>query len=140
MGSAISKTGDTFAIKLTSPISVGGQDVIPAGVTGVGDVIHAKKSGGSGSAGELVLAARYLEVGGKHLLLRSMHLATSGDSKINTVNAIGIASAASPVPFGLLGLFIRGGKVVVPAGSIAQAKTAADFTMEPSTPSPVEHQ
>lgn len=134
LGSKISKTGDVFPITLTDPIRINGKTLVPAGVTGMGEVVHAKGSGGSGAAGELVLAARYLEWGGRRLRLRSIQLAPSGQSNINKVNALNVASAASPLPIGLLGLFITGGQVTVPEGTIADAKTAEAVILAPVEP------
>jgi hypothetical protein len=129
LGSKTSKTGDTFPIRLAEPIVIDGMDAIPAGTTGMGEVVHAKKSGGSGAAGELVLAARYLDVGGERLRLRSMHLSPNGRSNIDTVQALNVASAAAMPALSLIGFFITGGQATVPKGTIADAKTAAAFTL-----------
>lgn len=131
LGSKTSKSLDSFPIRLVEPIIIDGKEVVPAGTTGMGEVVHAKKSGGMGAAGELVLAARFLEVGVAKLPLRSMKLARAGDSSIETVNAINVASAASFIPVSVIGFFITGGQVVVPEGTIAEAKTAADFEIAP---------
>lgn len=127
LGSKISKSGQTFAFHLRSPIVVDGREVVPAGTTGQGEVVHAKKGGGSGAPGELVLAARYLDVGGRRLLLRSLHLSSSGTDRIASVHRLAIASAVSPVPVALLGYFITGGETTIAKGAIAAAKTAVDF-------------
>ncbi len=89
--------------------------------------MHAKKAGGSGAAGELVLAARYLDVDGRHLELRSLRLVPEGNSKINTVNTMMVATAASPIPVSLVGFFINGGQAVVPQGTIAGGEDGGDF-------------
>jgi hypothetical protein len=133
LGSKISKSGDSFPIRLAEPLVIDGTRRLPAGVAGMGEVVHAKKAGGSGAPGELVLAARYLEVCGRRLRLRSMHLSPTGTSSMNTVNALNVASAASPLPIGLLGFAIHGGQVTVPTGTIADAKTAEGFGPASST-------
>ena len=130
LGSKISKTGDVFPITLATPIIVDGVEAVAAGTQGMGEVVHAKKSGGMGAAGELVLAARYLDVNGKRLKLRSLRLVPEGKSAINTVNAINVASAASPLTIGLDGFFISGGQINIPQGTIVEAKTAELFTVE----------
>lgn len=132
LSSKISKSGDTFPIRLAAPIVVDGHEVIPAGSTGIGEVVHAKKSGGSGAGGELVLAARYFEVGGRHLRLRSFHLAPEGKSNINTVNAINVASAAAVPGVALIGFLITGHQATVAEGTVAEAKTAEAFTIAPA--------
>lgn len=138
LGSKLSKSGEMFPIRLAEPIFIDGREVVAAGATGMGEVVHAKKSGGMGAAGELVLAARYLDIGGQRLRLRSMSQSPSGRSNIGTVNTINVASAASPLPIGLIGFFIKGGQVTIEQGSIADAKTASAFTLVPAEPaSPV---
>jgi|GEM_PF-6422904 len=57
LGSKISKTGELFPIRLAKPIVIDGAERVPAGAEGQGEVVWAKKSGGSGASGELVLAA-----------------------------------------------------------------------------------
>lgn len=131
LGSRASKTGDTFAIQLIDPIMVDGAVIVPAGVTGVGEVIHAKKAGGSGAPGELVLAARYLDVGGQRLKLRSLHFATSGKSKYATVERINMAAAVAAPVLSVVGLFMKGGETDVPPGAIAEAKTAEAMPIAP---------
>lgn len=124
LGSKISKSGDRFPLRLAAPIMVDGVEVVPAGAKGEGEVVHAKKSGGMGAAGELVLAARFVEHSGRRIALRSLRIVPQGRSAINTVNAINVGSVASPLPVGLIGFFISGGQAVVPAGTIAEAKVA----------------
>lgn len=132
LGSKISTTGATFPLHLGKPILVAGREVIAAGVVGEGEVIHAKKAGGMGSAGELVLAARFVMVDGRPLKLRSMRVAMAGKDAIHTVDSINAASVVSPLPIGLIGFFMSGSNVVVPKGTTAEAKTAVDFLLSPT--------
>lgn len=131
LGSKISWSGQTFRLHLASPIVVDGREMIPAGTEGQGEVVHAKKAGMSGSPGELVLAARFLALGDRQMRLRSMRIAMSGADNINKVDAYNAAAAGaavlSPLPLGLLGFAITGKNVVLPAGTKALAKTAAEF-------------
>lgn len=128
LGSAVSKTGDTFPFRLAQPIYVNGQLVIPAGATGQGEVVHAKKSGGAGAAGELVLAARYVEIDGRRLRLRSLQTEQSGESRIDT------AMIASTAALGLFGFLIKGGKLTIAEGTLVQAKTAEPFKIAAPPP------
>jgi len=130
LGSAVSKTGDTFPFRLAQPIHVNGKEVIPAGATGLGEVVHAKKSGGAGAAGELVLAARYLEIDGRRLRLRSLQTERSGESRIDT------AMIASTTALGLFGFLIKGGKLTIAEGSVVEAKTAEPFSIAPAPVQP----
>lgn len=124
LSSKSSQPGARFPIRLAQPIRVEGREIVPVGAMGEGEVVHAKKSGGMGAAGELVLAVRYIEHAGLRIGLRSLKLTPLGRSSVNTVNAINVGSAASPLPIGLVGFFISGGQAVVPAGTIAEAKVA----------------
>ncbi|MEK6638048.1 MAG: hypothetical protein AABY88_08200 [Pseudomonadota bacterium] len=109
---------------MKEPISINGQVIVPAGVTGSGDVVHAAKSRFGGKPGELIIAVRYLEHQGQRIPLRSLKFGTgSGKDNGGTAQAIGIAGGAVG---GLVSMFITGGEVNVPAGTIAQAKTSTD--------------
>lgn len=130
LGSKVSRSLDTFAIRLAAPIMIGGVEAVPAGTMGVGEVVHAKKAGGMGAAGELVLAARYLDLGDRRIRLRSMQLKTTeATSRIGTANAIGTAGAATVLPVALIGFFVKGGEVDVPEGTFASARIAENFTV-----------
>ena len=131
LGSKLSKTGETFPIRLAAPILADGNVVIPAGTTGMGEIIHAKKGGGSGAPGELVLAARYLDIDGRHLRLRSLHIVSVGKDRIGEADVVGVA-------FGVIGLLVTGGESLVPEGTIAEAKTAEAFSLVPANDHPVE--
>jgi hypothetical protein len=65
------RQGQTFRFKVDEDIVVDGKIAIPAGSYGEGEVIHAQDSGGRDHPGELVLAARYVEVDGRRIGLRS---------------------------------------------------------------------
>ena len=64
-----------------------------------------------GAAGELVVAARYLDLSGRHLALRSTKLDVAGKSRIDGVSTLAVASAATPLPIAMVGFFIKGGEV-----------------------------
>lgn len=143
LGSKLSKTGETFPLALAAPIAIDGREVLPAGATGMGEIVHAKKSGGSGAGGELVLAARYLDVGGQRLRLRSMKLGGLGKDATGTVNAINVGAAASIPVVAVVGFFITGKGIDIPEGTVANAKTAEEFWVpaavpaaEPALPAP----
>lgn len=124
LGSKISKSGDLFPILLNAPIIVDGKVLVPAGSRGMGEVVHAKKAGGSGAPGELVLAARYLVVGDRQIRLRSLNYEAVGQDKIGLASAVTMGAG----PFGLL---LKGGEKVVPQGTVAHAKTAEAFVVDP---------
>jgi len=123
LNSAVSKIGDHFAIRLAAPINLDGGLEIPAGIEGVGEVVHAAKSGFGGRAGELLLAARYLDYRGVRIPLRSLIFAPElGKSREGT--AMGVAIAGGLVG-GVAAMFISGGEVNIPPGTMVYAKTAA---------------
>jgi hypothetical protein len=120
-----SKIGQQFALHLTMPLQLSdGNFVIPAGTRGVGEVIHAAKAHMGGKAGELILIARYLDVGGVQVPLRGFHL--GGQGKDNSTLVM-----AAVISVGLAGMLISGGEKRVPAGTIATAKIAVDTTLPP---------
>ena len=117
VSSKTSITGAMFKLALKEAIVVDGIELVPAGTPGMGEVIHAKKSGGSGAGGELVVAARFLDIGGQHVRLRSMMLSSTGKDNIGLV-------AASSQAISFLAFAIRGKNTDFPTGSVADAKIA----------------
>ena len=119
LNSKISKMGDFFDIRLAKPIIFDGKIVVPAGAVGKGEVIHAAKARAAGKAGELILAARYIEDRGQKIQLRSFKFGeTTGTSNRDGALIAGVVIAAPII------LLISGGNVDVPAGTRAQAKTS----------------
>lgn len=134
LGSKLSTTGETFSFHLAKPLMLNGVEVVPAGTPGEGEVIHAKKGGGGGAPGELVLAARHLQVGNRKLRLRSLKLDALGNDKMGTVTGVTAAAAATVPAAALLGLFITGGEKTIPMGTILPAKTAEAFAIVEMAP------
>lgn len=118
------KTGDWFAISLSQPILLGDTVVIPAGVTGRGQVVHAAKSGWGGKPGELILAARYLEFEGQKIMLRSMKLGGVGDNNETLAFATSVAGGLVAMP---LVFALNGKSANIAAGTLANAKLTADL-------------
>lgn len=137
VGSAISQSLDTFPIRLVDPIVIGGREIVAAGTSGQGEVVHAKKAGGSGAAGELVLAARWLAVGDRRLRLRSMNTSLAGGDSTKSVNVLNAASAAVLPGANLIGFVIKGRNVLYSKGTVASAKTADAFMTGPASDSGV---
>jgi hypothetical protein len=123
LSSKTAKRGDRFPISLVEDVSLGGRAVVAAGTMGVGEVIHAAGKGFGGRAGELIVAARYLDVGGRRLPLRGFRINSAGAN--NTGEAIA-ASIAIP----LAGLFVTGSSADIAAGQIAEAKTSQSFATD----------
>src|SRR5579871_1667624 len=116
------KRGDMFAIRLAAPITFEGRVVVPAGAEGQGQVVDAAPSHALGTPAKLLLAARYIGVDGTHVPLHGMAFGSTGQDQSMTV------LAASFVPYvGVLAMFMHGGEVEIPAGSLAAAKLSADL-------------
>lgn len=120
------KRGDKFALRLAEALSVDGVELLAAGTPGVGEVIHAEAAHGGGTPGELLVAARYLEVGGRRIPLRAFRLGVTG--KDNTNLALGVSFAAGPFAH-----FIRGREIEIPAHTRGEARVAQDTEWVPAT-------
>jgi hypothetical protein len=131
ISSARAKRGDHFRLRTTQAITVSDVLVLPAGTEGIGEVIHADKARGGGKPGELLLAARFLQLDGRTVPLRGMQLGRSGKDTTQ-------ASLAVSLALGPFGLFVQGGEVVIPVGTAAHAKLKGAFAHHPAaTPAPV---
>jgi hypothetical protein len=122
------RPGDRFTIYIAEDVRVGDVTVIPAGSQGEGEVVHAQKSGAGGKAGELILAARFVLVGGREVRLRSFAAGVGKDRSGKTIGLTAVAVAATPYA-APLAFFIRGGVLVMPEGMIAAAKTAQEVQL-----------
>lgn len=130
VGSKVSQTGEVFPIRLAQAVEIDGVEVLPAGITGEGQVVHAKKGGLAGSAGELILAARYLDHDGRRIALRSFKFIEAGDKILSRgQDNIDLAAATNAV-IGPLGFLIGGGNTTIAPGTLATAKIRDDETFE----------
>lgn len=131
VGEVSSKThvkGDKVKIILADALKLSDTLVIPAGTPGLAEVIHSSKAGMGGKAGELLIAARSLDLSPEvHIPLRSFRLAPIG-GKNNEGLAMGL-SIAGGVAGGIAAMVVTGGSARVPDGSEAFAKTAADVDL-----------
>lgn len=134
MTSKDNQRGDRFPLRLAEPVRVDGHLVIPAGTPAMGEVVHADRARAGGQAGELVLAARYLEWDGRQLALKSFR---AGVGKDRSKSAMGVAIVAS-----VAGFLVRGGQMEMPAGSLISAKlreaAALPAVPEPESPATPE--
>lgn len=117
------RRGDQFEIRLAEPLVIDGKVVVPAGVMGLGQIVHAAGPSIGGKPGELILAARFLQFGDQRISLKAMKLGKAGN---DNSAAVLIGSMITP-----LAMFVTGGQVEIPAGTRANAKIAADFTAPP---------
>lgn len=121
-------TGDKIVIILADALRVTDTLAIPAGTRGVGEVVHSAKKGMGGKAGELLIAARTLDLApGISIPLRSFRIAPAkGTNQEGT--AMGLSIAAGVVG-GIASMIITGGSALIPNGSEAFAKTAANVDL-----------
>ena len=111
---------------------VGGHVVAAAVTPGVGELVCAAKARAGGKAGELILAARYLDLGGKHVALRTLRYGPSqGRDNSGAVNTGNMVAAATIPIAGMIGYLIAGGEVNVAPGARANAQTAAEVVLPP---------
>lgn len=120
VNSKLSKAGDRFRIRTMVPITLDGAVIIAEGAPGEGEVIHAAPARAAGKAGELILAARFIEHRGQKIALRGFRFAQTGISRTGEATVVGMVAA--PVV-----LFVAGSDIDVPAGTGGQAKLAADL-------------
>lgn len=128
LSSQTSVSGERFPMTLAEPIMLDGQVVVPAGAAGEGEVIHADKSSWGGASGELVLAARWLDVNGRRLRLRSLRASGAGRAAVN--EALVASVLVTPLVFA-----VKGQQATFPKGWLAEAKTAEAFALDDVTDS-----
>ncbi|WP_344697341.1 hypothetical protein [Sphingomonas rosea] len=127
--SRTSKSGDLVALKTVGDVrGVQNELLIPAGSPVVAEVIQASPARMMGKAGELTLAARYVEVGGTRITLKRFRFGT-GNGKDNT----GTTMAATAL-IGLPGMLISGGNVDVAVGARANAVVVSDTPLGAPAP------
>lgn len=117
------KPGDFFRLRVLAAIQVDGRVLIPAGTPAMGQIVHAQKAGGGGRGGELILAARYLDLPQGRIELRA-GFGASGRPRTG-------AAAATAVVVGVFGMQVKGKELEVPAGHALSARLAADTTFHP---------
>ena len=96
--------------------------LLPAGTPGHGEVIHADKARSGGKPGELILAARALDTAQGSYRLRALRLTGTGENRSSIAVGMSLAGAAATPGAAFLALFIRGGQMVIPAGTRGVAK------------------
>lgn len=125
ISSARAKRGDAFRLRVRDEVSVEGVVVLAAGTEGIGEIVHAEPSRGGGKPGELILAARRLQLSDRELKLRGFKLGGAG--KDTSGVALGVAVGIGPFAH-----FIHGKEIEIPALTAGIAKLAEPL----SGPSP----
>jgi hypothetical protein len=122
VSSKTNHSGDRFDLRLREPLRYGPVVLVPAGTPVHGEVAHATENRWGGIAGELILAARYVQLPTGRLRLRSS-IAASGKSRTG-------ASATTVILFGIAGVFVQGDNRTLPAGTPLSARLAEPVTFE----------
>ena len=122
LNSSRHKRGDKFRLRVVTPVMIDGTSLISAGTLGVGEIVHAAAARGGGAPGELLIAARSLDLGGQSAPLRGLKLGVTGGD--NSGMALGVSFAAGP-----FAMFIRGREIEIPAGTRVHARLAQDVTL-----------
>lgn len=128
LNSAARKRGDTFGLRVIDDVRIDGTVVIPAGTLGRGEIVHAAAARGGGAPGELLVAARTLDLNGQTVRLRGLRLGATGID--NSGKALGLSLAV-----GAFAMFVRGHEIEIPASTRVEAKIADALTLAPMPPS-----
>lgn len=117
--------GQLVALRVVEPISIDDTVVIPAGTTGVGEIIDVRERAMGGRPGRLVAASRYLDLNGQQIRLEGMIVGGT---------ARGSVSGAAPF-LGAASAFIPGAHFQVAAGTRVSARIAGGA---PEVAAPIE--
>ncbi|MET0247817.1 MAG: hypothetical protein ABW182_13785 [Sphingomonas sp.] len=132
ISSKSAKNDQFFPIRITQDVRWNGALMIPAGTMGQGQVVHAARSGWGGKAGELIVAARYIDIAGVHIPLRRFRMGGVGTGTDRASEAVAVAAM---VP--LAGFLMNGGEKEIAIGTRANAIVAADTLVTPPQAQPV---
>ena len=130
VGSKISEPKDMFPIKQVQSVVSDGREVLPAGIMGEGQVVHADKAGFGGNGGELILAARYLMLDDRKIELRSFKFIEEDDEILSRGKDNTDLTFATVVAVGLVGFLIGGGNTTIEPGTLARAKLRNEEAFE----------
>jgi len=129
LNSSKHKRGDWFQLRVVTPVMMDGVTLIAAGTLGAGQIVHAAAARGGGAPGELLIAARSLDIDGQSIPLRGLKLGVTGGD--NSGMALGVSFAAGP-----FAMFIRGREIEIPAGTLVNARLANDVILAPAESHP----
>lgn len=121
ISSATAQRGESFALRLVEPVIINGVEVAPVGAPGVGEIVDASPARSGGHPGKLVLAARYIEVGGQRVNIRGLAISGSGESRRDAASAL---TTFGGLLGGLAANATRGGDAEIQAGARAEARVA----------------
>ena len=122
LSSKTAHDGDRFTVTLTDDVKLPDGMVLKAGYRGVGEVVHAEKSGMLGKTGKLDLRVSYLKVGEQRIRLRG---SKGAEGKHNTG-----AQVVTVVLVGVFAAFIKGHNIDIPKGATFSAFVDQDLALD----------
>jgi hypothetical protein len=128
ISSATAKVGDIFRLKSHTAVLVDGVEILPAGLSAHGEVIHADNRGMVGKPGELLLKVRAIEWQGRSIKLRNS-VGSVGKDKSRQIVTIQIL-------FGLAVLFVGGNEIEIPPNTIILGDLAEAIAVPAGTQAP----
>ena len=131
LNSKTAQRGQRIKLRLATPLQATEGVLVPVGTEGEGEVIHAARAGAGGKAGELILAARFLNGPGGEIKLRGMKLGGIGKDQRDSANALLLGTAVAAPILAPVALLVRGGNLEIPVGMPAQAKLAGSLHLPP---------
>jgi hypothetical protein len=129
LSSRTSAIGDVFTITSDEPVELSNGAVLPAGLSGAGEVTSVHRKGMMGKAGDLNVRLNYLKMGDKRIRLRGAKGA-EGNASVG-------ATVALTVLFGPLGLLKHGHDVEIAAGQKLKAYVDQDIDVPLPAQAPV---
>jgi hypothetical protein len=131
LNSKTAQRGQRFKLRLSAPLQTADGVLVAAGAEGEGEVIHADRARGGGKAGELILAARFINGPDGEIKLRGMKLGGIGKDQRDSANALLIGTTVAAPILAPVAMLVRGGNLEIPAGMPAQAKLAGSIRLLP---------
>jgi len=131
LSSETSQQEQLFGLRLAEPIVLDGREVVPAGAIGGGEVIDAHPSAFGGRQGRLIVSGRFIEIEGQRARIRSMQIGAAGEDRSGAAITAGIL-------VGIPAYLIQGQEIHIPVGTRATARLAAELSLAPTAPTPVD--
>lgn len=131
ISTAANKADDFFRLHVRTPVLVAGRVAIPAGAKAQGQIIDCQGPKIFGHPAKLLLAIRHAEADGRRIPLRFLG-PYRGEDRTQE------GAVVSFIPLvGLFAPFIKGGEIILPAGTALVAKVAKDTPLPEPAPPPV---
>lgn len=132
LSSETAKLGERFHGTLAAPVAVNGRTLFPQGAPVTGQVVHVKSSGRLSSPGELTLALRTIQAGGRTYTVSANPFVIKGESHTKSnVAKIGGTTALGAILGGIFGGG-KGAAIGAATGAAAGTGVAAATGKKPA--------